>query len=353
MMTVELWNSVASSLEHIGAAAEAAEEAGWTGISVTDSQNLAVDCFAVLLLAAKATTRLGLCTGVNSPGIRHPAVTACAIATLQRLSGGRAIVGIGRGDSAHAHVGRAPARVAAFERYIKVVQDYLSGRKVAFDELTFDERMASTIDTLELGDTPSDSHLTWLREDDVKVPVEVACSGPKVIAAAARHADRVMFALGADPERMAWGIEHALEARRQAGLPRDGIKFGAYVNLACHTDLSVARKLVGNAIATYARFSVMHGAKSTPLSGIEKSAVADLNRSFDMREHHNSELLPAEFVDKFAVVGSPEVCIPRLQAIAATGISKITIVGARDYTNADALEAEKILARDVLPEFVD
>ena len=350
-MKLELWNSLAPSLELIRDAARAAEEAGWSGISVYDSQNLGVDCFAVLLLAAAATTKLGLATGVNSPGIRQAAVTACAIATVQRVSAGRAIVGIGRGDSAHAHVGRAPARVAAFERYIKAVQDYLSARAVAFEDLDFDDRMAASIDTIELGDAPTDSRLLWLRDDDIKVPMEVACTGPKVIAAAARHADRVMFALGADPERIAWGLEQARRARREAGLDENGCQYGAFINLVCHRDLTIARRLVGNSIATYARFSVMHGTSGAPLSDSQKDAVADLNRSFDMRGHHNVDLLPGEFVDRFAVVGTPEICIQRLQAIAALGISKIVIVGARDNENTDAVHAEENLVREVLPAF--
>ena len=350
-MKLELWNSVASSLEHISAIASAAEEAGWAGISVTDSQNLDVDCFAVLQLAAVATSRLGLATGVNSPAIRHPAVTACAIATLQRLSGGRAVVGIGRGDSALAHIGRAPLRVAAFERYIKAVQDYLSGRAVAFDDLDFDERLAGAIDTIELGDRPTESRLTWLLDDDIKVPVDVASTGPRVIAAAAKHADRVMFALGSDPERIAWGIEQAQSARREAGLSPEGIKYGAYINLACHPDPDTARALVGNSIATYARFSVMHGAAAAPLAAREASAVAHLNRSFDMRGHHNAGVLPPEFVDRFAVLGSPDQCIERLEAIAALGVSKVVIVGARDNDNPEALRAEEILCQHVLPAF--
>lgn len=350
-MKLELWNSVAPSLEHIATAARAAEEAGWYGISVYDSQNLDVDCFAVLLLAAATTTRLGLGTGVNSPGIRHPAVTACAIATVQRVCGGRAVVGIGRGDSAHAHVGRAPARVGAFERYIKAVQGYLSGRGVAFEDLDFDDRMAATIDTIELGDPPTESRLLWLGDDDKKVPMDVACTGPKVIAAAARHADRVVFALGADPERIAWGMEHARHARREAGLAEDGVSYGAYVNLACHPDLDIARRLVDRSIATYARFSVMHGTTAAPLSSAQEQAVADLNRSFDMRGHHNVDLLPAEFVDRFAVVGPPDTCVQRLQAIAALGISKIIIVGARDYEDAEAMRAEDAFVKGVLPAF--
>ena len=68
-----------------------------------------------------------------------------------------------------------------------------------------------------------------------KVPVDVAATGPKVIAAAARHADRVTFAVGADAERIRWGMEVARAARAEAGLSAE-IPFGAYVTLIVHDD---------------------------------------------------------------------------------------------------------------------
>ena len=350
-MALDLWNSVAYPLHEVVERARAAEQAGWTGISVFDSQNLAADCFAVLTLAATATGRLGLATGVNSPAIRHPSVTAGAIATLQRISGGRAVVGMGRGDSALANIGRAPVRVAAFERYIKALQDYLSGRAVQFDELDFDDRQAATLDNMELGDVPSDSRLAWLRDDDLKVPLDVACSGPKVIAAAARHADRVMLAVGAEPDRIAWGMGRARRARRESGLSEDELKFGAFINLSCHRDVSVARKLVAKNLATYVRFSMMHGTKDNSFSAQSDDQLVNLNRSFDMRAHRNEHLLSHELIDRFAIVGGAEVCIRRLQAIEALGISKVVIVGARDYADPRAIEAEENFAREVLPVF--
>ena len=68
----------------------------------------------------------------------------------------------------------------------------------------------------------------------------MAATGPKVIGIAAVHADRVMFAVGADPERLAWGIDVAKAARRNAGLDPDGVKFGAYLNMACHANPDTA-----------------------------------------------------------------------------------------------------------------
>jgi 5,10-methylenetetrahydromethanopterin reductase len=111
-------------------AAVRAEAQGWDGLTFTDSQHLAGDPYGTLCLAARATETLGLATGVTPPGTRHPAVTASAIATVQVESDGRAVLGIGRGDSALALLGRRPVGVAAFEEYLVQVQAYLRGEEV-------------------------------------------------------------------------------------------------------------------------------------------------------------------------------------------------------------------------------
>ena len=183
--------------------AQRAEADGFDGWFVVDSQNLAGDCYVALALAAEATERIKLGTGVTNPYTRHPAVTASAIASVHASSGGRAVLGIGRGDSALAHLGLAPAPVAVFERYLAQVQAYLRGDAVSFAELAVDT--VAEVGTLDLADGPASSRLQWLPRDLPKVPVTVAASGPRVIDAAARLADRVTLALGADPERVRVG----------------------------------------------------------------------------------------------------------------------------------------------------
>ena len=49
-----------------------------------------------------------------------------------------------------------------------------------------------------------------------------------------RHADRIMLTLGADLERVRWGIKTARQAAQSAGRYPGELKFGAYVNLVCH-----------------------------------------------------------------------------------------------------------------------
>ena len=94
------------------------EDSGGDGLGVADTQNLAGDPYSALSLAARSTTRIGLGTAVTNPITRHPAVTASAIMTVQVESAGRAVLGIGRGDSSLAYLGRKPASLAQFQAYL-------------------------------------------------------------------------------------------------------------------------------------------------------------------------------------------------------------------------------------------
>jgi 5,10-methylenetetrahydromethanopterin reductase len=198
------------------------------------------------------TTTLKLGTTVTNPATRHPAVTAAAAASAAVVAGDRIVVGVGRGDSALAHLGRAPASVAVLARYVRALRTYLAGETVPFDELGFHETMAPPAATLGLADAPTGSRLQWLSPDAVHVPVEVAASGPRVIAAAACAADRVIFALGASAERLRCGVDVARRAREEAGVDPDTLSFGAYLNVVSHPQVEVARRLARGALTTVA-----------------------------------------------------------------------------------------------------
>lgn len=261
---MQLWNLTHSRPGHALTAARRAEAAGWAGLCVVDSQNLAPDSYVALTLAATGTERIGLGTGVTNSVTRHPAVTASAAMAVQQVSGGRMALGIGRGDSALAHLGRAPAGLAGFSRYVEVLQRYLRGEAVGFDDLAMDDAVAAPVTALELADHPADSRIRWFDPALPKVPLEIAATGPKVIALAGRVADRVLLTLGAVPERLRWGIDVARQARAAAGQDPQSLALGAYVNLVCHRDRATARDLVRGGLTTFARFSVMHGSVSGP-----------------------------------------------------------------------------------------
>jgi len=77
----ELWTIGVAGPNSIGRFAERLERDGFDGVAVVDSQNLSGDPYVALALAATATSRLGLATGVTNPYTRHPAATASSIAS--------------------------------------------------------------------------------------------------------------------------------------------------------------------------------------------------------------------------------------------------------------------------------
>ena len=136
------------------------------------------------------------------------------------------------------------------------------------------------------------------------MPLEVAATGPRVIGIAARHADRVLLAVGADPARIAWGMETAREAARQAGRDPDTLSFGAYVNVVCHDDPDVGRELGRSPITgLLARFSTMYGEVVGPADEGQTEVFRQLHDRYEMNAHgqiRGAQLteLTDEFVDR-------------------------------------------------------
>jgi len=345
---LEVWATGAGVPGLAARHAASVEAAGYDGLALVDSQNLAGDCYVGLALAAKATTRLRLATGVTNPVTRHPAATAAAIAAIHAESGGRAVLGIGRGDSALAHLGYAPAPVPVFARALERIQGYLRGEEVPFAD---DANLA----TLGLADAPKASRLAWLRPDLPKVPVDVAATGPKMIAIAATLAERVSFAVGADPARLRWAIDTARAARERAGLDPAGVSLGAWVSVVVHDDPTTARALGEGGVALFARFSAMHGTPVGPASEADRALFRRVHDAYDMTRHARTgspqaALLDDGFADRFAVLGPPAHCIARLRELLALGLERLIIVGVSigaDREQARACEARFV--REVLP----
>ncbi len=354
---MQLWTTGVASPRGSARTAKQLEDAGWSGFQVVDSQNLSGDPYVALAMAATTTKTLGLATGVTNTVTRHASVTACSIASVQRISNGRAFLGIGRGDSALAHLGRAPARLGSFDRYLRQLHAYLRGESVPFNDIDIPTSIAPPMSELELADAPPASQIGWLSGGGPVVPIEVAASGPRVIAIAAVRADRIMFALGADEARLAWGVGLAKETRAKAGLDPDGIAFGAYVNAACHESIATARDLVRGGLTTFARFNVMHGTAAGPVSDSDRAVLQDLHDSYDMRAHTRGDsrqagVLTESFIDRFAIVGPPSRVTERLQGLAALGLDKIVMTGAmRGVSESDATVAKQTMETAVLPKF--
>ncbi len=354
-MTVELWTAGAGMPGRTASIARRAEDEGWDGLALVDSQNLAPDPFVHLGLAAAATSRLGLATGVTNPLTRHPATMATAIASVQAESGGRAVLGIGRGDSSLAHLGLAPASPAAFERYLARLQGYLRGDEVDFEPELDGGRVAAPADSLAMAGGPKSSRVRWIAAAGPKVPVDVAATGPRVIAIAARRADRITFAVGSDLERVRWAIEEVRAACAAAGRDVGEVGLGAYVPVVVNPDRDAARSLISGGVASFARFSVMHGRVTGPTDDRSRAALETIHHSYDMDHHFThgspqSQDLPAAVVDSFGIAGPPAYCTERLGELVELGLTKLVLLGGGIGMDREAARQSRcLLAAEVLP----
>jgi 5,10-methylenetetrahydromethanopterin reductase len=293
------------------------EALGFRSIVFADTQNLAPETWSQLILAATATRRIELGPGVTNPVSRDPAVTASAALGVQVASGGRLVIGIGRGDSSMAKIGGRPASPADFELYLQRLRAYLDGK------------------TVDREGTPS--RIEWLDEVEVQhVPIEVAATGPKVTEIAARIADRICFAVGADVERLEDCVARARRAAEAAGRDPAGIRLGAYVNCVVHDDPAVAREAVRGGVASFAHFSGFPGIRIDQLPDAVREAAQTMRTGYDMTHHgaaagtHAQSLRP-EFIHRFGIAGPLCEARARFKEIRNLGIDFVRVIpGSRD-----------------------
>lgn len=155
---------------------ELAEQLGYERAWCYDSPPLYPDVWMTLGAAAARTSRIGLCTGVLIPHLRHPMVTAAAIATLVELAPGRVAIGVGSGFTGRMTMGQSPLRWSDVARYIRTVKELLEGGEPEWD--------GAPIAMLHLEGFGASR--------PVDVPFLVAVAGPKGIAVARDLADGVI-----------------------------------------------------------------------------------------------------------------------------------------------------------------
>ena len=108
-----------------------AERLGFEYAWTYDSHVLWQESMPTLAIAADRTSTIKLGHMVTNPGTREPTVLASAYATLQDISNGRMIMGIGRGDSARRYIGQQPVKVAEFEESLKMIKPFMKSRSMA------------------------------------------------------------------------------------------------------------------------------------------------------------------------------------------------------------------------------
>ncbi len=305
----------------------AVEDLGFGGVWIADSQSIFRDAYVSLALCALRTRRILLATGVTNPITRHPAATACSIATIDELSGGRAILGMGTGFSAVHTLGLKPASLKTMEETTLCLRALMRRETAHYQG--------------------REIKMTWPGRP---VPIYFAASGPKSLELAGRIADGIVFQIGSDPALIQYAIHHALTGARQAGRDRSQFQLCARLGCAISDDREAAR----NDIRAYAAAAAETVLQSNPEGALPADLTSDLKKlkeHYDFYQHISLEadylpLVTDRIIDSMVIAGTPEDVLPRFKAIADMGVDRIVIpLTVKDRRKMLETLATKVMAK--------
>jgi 5,10-methylenetetrahydromethanopterin reductase len=300
-IALSLGISPRQALQDWSAQAAQLESEGVGRIWLIDSQLAMKDVHAGLTLAALNTGTTQLGPGVTNPLTRHPTVTASAMAALSELSDGRALLGLGAGDSAVYGLGWRPARVAQVEQALDFFTAILAGREATWEGRAY--RLP---------------HLAH------RVPIHLAASQRRMCMLAGRLADGVILMGPADPVFVSRQVSWVEEGLQEAQRSRAGIEINLMVTLSARADSAQALDDVRSWASTEARL-VADFADLPP--GIEayRQQLDQAKAGYDFAQHLSTHAahkgaVSDELAARLAVAGTPAECAARLAELQGTGI---------------------------------
>jgi probable F420-dependent oxidoreductase len=311
---------------------ELAEENGFDYGWTYDSHVLWHESTPLLTMAAERTKRMKLGHFVTNPGTREPTVLASMYATLHVISGGRMVMGVGRGDSARRVIGLKPVKVAEFEEACRMIKDFMNGRKVQWNE--------------------KDLELTWALKEP-PIPLYVAGYGPKALAVAGRVSDGVIIQL-ADPVIIEWIMATARKAAEEAGRDPDALECIAGAPSHVSDDLADAREQVRWFPAMVSNHVMDLIERYGWDSDIPKELTdyVKVRKFYDYKEHSrvgakHGEFVSDEICDRFCVIGSAEQCAAKLRELEQVGVDQFNIY----LMTQGQEETLSAYGREIIPQF--
>lgn len=289
-----------------------ADQLGFERLGVGDSPSLYHDVYVKSVLAAQHSTRLRIGPYVTNPISRHPVVTACAAASLDEVSGGRAYIGLGGGDSALYNNGQKGARVDQIEAYAATLRALYRDHEAIFEDAKL--------------------RLAWTKRP---VPVYVAASGPRGLRMAGRVADGVIVGTGVLPEVVRDALSHIEAGAREAG--RKLADLDVWWLLMGSLDESPAKALddIKHSLTTYANLAFRFTTQGKHLPAQFRGAVERIHAEYRPKDHvtggedRKHQQLADEtgftryLASRFSVSGSPEQVLERIEQARSMGASQL------------------------------
>ncbi|MDK2790665.1 MAG: 5,10-methylenetetrahydromethanopterin reductase [Methanothermococcus sp.] len=300
-----------------------AEDNGFEFCWITDHYNNR-NVYMALTSIAAATNKIKLGPGVTNPYVRSPAVTASAMATLDELSGGRAVLGIGPGDKA-----TFDALGIEWTKPVSTIKKAIADMK----ELMEGKRLETGA---QLAVKPS-----------VKVPIYMGAQGPKMLETAGMIADGVLIN-ASNPKDFEAAVPLIKKGAEAAGRSMDEIDVAAYACMSVDKKPEKAKQAAIPVVAFIA-------AGSPPMvlerHGIDPAKVDAIRAA--LKEGN----FPAAFgnvddtmLEAFALYGTPEEVVEKGKALAEMGVTQI-VAGSPIGPNKET--SIKLIGKKVIPELKD
>jgi 5,10-methylenetetrahydromethanopterin reductase len=276
--------------------AAAAEAAGFDAALASCHYNNR-DPFVALSRMADRTDDLLLGPGVANPYETHPVTLASQVATLDEVSDGRAVFGLGAGDpSTLSNLG--VDRERPLRRVLETFK--IAGR--LFDGERVDHDGTFRADDAGLNFTPPGA-----------VPVYVGAQGPHMLRMAGKHADGTLVN-GAHPRDLSWAADRIGEGVDERPTERGEFETVAFASVSVAEDADAARAAARRPVAFIAS-----GAPDPVLDrhGLDHERAEELGAAIAAGEFERADGLVSEaMLDAFAAAGDVPAVADRLAALA-------------------------------------
>lgn len=310
------------------ASVRAADEAGYARAWLVDGQMLWQDIYVYMTLGLEQTSSIAFGAAVTNPFTRHFTVTASATATLEDRYPGRMLLGLGRGDNAVRTIGLKPVPTKTLYATVPRIAALMRGEEIDFDG------------------TPI--RIRWASHD---VPVMLAATGPKNLRAAGALADIVMIYVGVHPDAVRWGIEQVRAGAAEAGRDPDDVEISLLTAMWVDEDQERAWQecrwapaACANHIADVVARNPAHGMPDVMTRLVEARDQYDYYAGhLDSHADHTS-YLTGDLVDDFALAGTPDKILARLEELAGLGVHEVSCA----YLNGQIGQIERV-GREIIP----
>jgi len=328
--------SAAEQLEIVQEAERLGFDSVWT------AEAYGSDAVTILAWLAGQTERIKLGSAIMQMPGRSAAMTAMTAATIDQLSGGRFLLGIGTSGPQVAegwHGQRFAKQLQRTREYVEVVRMALRRERLVYDGETL---------TLPLPDGPGKALKLTIAPVQERMPVYIAAIGPKNTVLTAEIADGWIPTLFS-PEHVAEFRPLLEEGFALAGGGKGFADFdiAPTVNLYVSDDRDAARDAMRHFLALYV--GGMGSRKQNFYNQlVQRYGFADAARTvqdlyLEGRKDEAAAALPAELIDAVSLVGPRDVVRERLAIFRDAGVGTL-MVSPMAWTYADRLAQLRAVA---------